>query len=134
MSHRRPHRVNVELTNKLREMYQLFPVLSPATPKGVTIYAVNQRCGRAYYGKRMITVPTWAMTRGKGPGFDLYYLAHELAHVLDFDSMTYNRRAPHGPSFMAHFKRLCPVEFQHFEIGYKPRRAAAAGITRELAK
>ena len=122
---RKPHNIDATLTLELRSMYKLLPLLSPDTPKNVIIYAVKQRCGRAYFGKRMITVPVWAMKRPKGEGYVLYYLAHELAHIANQDAGTSDN---HGPCFMAHFRKLCPVQYQHWELGYKPRRAAAAGI------
>lgn len=130
-NHRRPHRVNAKLTNELREMYALFPAIVKGVPEKVTCYVVDQRCGRAYYAKRMITLPVWVFTRPQGKGFSLYYLAHELAHVANYDAGTFDSRRPHGPAFMEEFKKLCPKEYQHFETGYKPRNAAAAGISRK---
>src|SRR4051794_12961904 len=126
---RNPHRIDAHYTKIAREMYEVFPLLSPGTPANVTVFAVDQRRGRAYYSKRVVTLPLWVFKNPRGEGFALYYLAHELAHIADFDAG--NRNGNHGPTFMAHFMRLCPVEFQHFEIGYKPRNAVAAGIRRK---
>jgi hypothetical protein len=128
MPYRRPHNVCAHHTALARKIYELFPRISPETPRDVTIYAVDQRRGRAYCKRRQITVPVWAFTRPKGEGFVIYYLAHELAHIADYDAG--NRNIQHGPVFMAAFKKLCPIEFQHFELGYKPRNARAAGIVR----
>lgn len=51
-----------------------------------------------------------------------YIIAHELAHsYAGFD-------VHHGPQFMEWLKKLCPPEVIHYELGYKPRNAYAAGI------
>ena len=128
---RRPHRVDAKLTMELRDMYKLLPALVNNVPKDVTCWVVQQRCGKAYYAKRMITLPIWVFTNPRGKGFALYYLAHELAHIANFDAGTWDPRKPHGPAFMEEFKKLCPVKYQHFETGYKPRNAMAAGISRK---
>jgi hypothetical protein len=112
----------------MREMYAKFPHISPETPKDVTIYAVDQRRGRAYYKKRMVTIPLWIFERPRGEGYVIWYMAHELAHIADYDAG--NKNGNHGPGFMAQLKKLCPVQYQHFELNYKPRNAAAAGIRR----
>ena len=112
-------------------MYKLFPLLVNGVPENVSCYVVNQRCGKAYFAKRTLTLPIWVFVNPRGEGFSLYYLAHELAHIANFDAGTYDYRKPHGPAFMEEFKKLCPIEYQHFEIGYKPRNAMAAGISRK---
>jgi len=131
MRPRRPSQVDWSYTGQLRDMYKLFPALVKGVPENVVCYVVNQRCGKAYYAKRVITLPIWVFTNPRGEGFALYYLAHELAHIANFDAGTWNSRKPHGPAFMEEFKKLCPVKYQHFETGYKPRNAAAAGISRK---
>lgn len=130
MTTRRPARINWHMTKQMREMYAMLPLLVTNVPRNVAVYAVNQRCGRAYFKKRMITIPFHAINRPKGDGYTLYYLAHELAHIADDDAGTRDRSKPHGPSFMQQLKRLCPPEYWHWELGYKPRNAAAAGIWR----
>lgn len=87
------------------------------------IFVVDQRRGRAYYTRHCLTVPLWAYRAGIG--YFLYYLAHELAHF-------FSPEAGHGPSFMIWFKKLCPPQYWHHELKYKPRNAKAAGIKRSL--
>src|SRR3954452_8275484 len=95
---RNPHRIDAHYTKIAREMYEVFPLLSPGTPANVTVFAVDQRRGRAYYSKRVVTLPLWVFKNPRGEGFALYYLAHELAHIADFDAG--NRHGNHGPTFM----------------------------------
>lgn len=98
----------------------------PLTPDSLVIYAVDQDRGRAYFnkdGKRVITIPVWATKRGE---LHLeWYCAHELAHHFNQYSGTNDN---HGPEFMRWLKKLCPERSIHFELGYKPRNAASAGI------
>lgn len=58
-------------------------------------------------------------------GYAIYYVSHECSHVIAGHS------AKHGPDFMAVLKRICPVQYIHYETGYKPQNAAAAGISKE---
>ena len=102
---------------------------------GFTIYVVDQRCGRVRYSARTCTIPRWCIKNPetgnaihklgyKGEllsSFWIYYLAHELAHVI-------SKSGSHGSEFMKTFIEICPAELQFFEIGYKPRNAKAAGI------
>lgn len=93
--------------------------------KGWRIYTVNQSRGRCYGGwKKVITIPVWAIKREVG--YKTWYIAHELAHA--FDECIHN----HGPEFMEWLKAICPEDCIHFELTYKPRNAASAGILFEL--
>ena len=94
--------------------------------KGWRIYAVNQTRGRCYGGwKKVITIPVWAI-KDKRPNYKTWYISHELAHA--FDNCQHN----HGPEFMEWLKAICPTDCIHYELGYKPRNASAAGIMLEL--
>ncbi len=103
----------------------------------ISIYAVDQRRGRYKSHKRWITIPKWALVAGKGPGYDFYYIAHELAHAivdqmtskLTYGGMMYMDLTPHGSEFMKAFKKVCPEKYWHYELGYKPRNARMAGIS-----
>ena len=89
--------------------------------KNWSIYVVDQQRGRCYYKAKIITIPVWCLD-DKRLGYKIYYISHELAHVF----------APgdsHGQKFMAEFIKLCPKEYLHYELGYKPRNANIAGIT-----
>jgi predicted metal-dependent hydrolase len=90
-------------------------------PHWYDVYCVNQRRGKCNNSFHYITIPLWAVERSKK--FLEYYIAHELSHVF---SGSHN----HGDEFMKTFRRICPLESQRFELGYKPRAAKRAGIRR----
>lgn len=91
--------------------------------KGWIIQAVNQQRGRCYYKDKTITVPVWALESTR-KGYDIYYIAHEFAHTQAIGH-------EHDSVFMEQFKLICPAEFHHHELGYKPRNAASAGISQK---
>ena len=98
----------------------------------IVYFAVNQSRGRAYYnrkGVRIVTIPKFVIDSDK-PGYLTYYVAHELAH--HYDDVT-GGGVGHGETFMYWLKQLCPKEFQHYELGYKPKFARAAGIRQQEA-
>lgn len=90
--------------------------------------------GRIREGIGRVTVPAFVFKPavnfcGKGlieggVKFAAYYLAHELAHVKANTS-------GHGAVFMEAFRMLCPEHLQYYELIYKPRSAARAGIARK---
>ena len=84
------------------------------------IHPVAQTRGRCYFNAKLITIPTWAIDRSIE--YKSWYIAHELAHAYD------KCKHMHGPEFMEWLKIICPKEFIHYELGYKPRNASAAGI------
>jgi hypothetical protein len=95
-------------------------IIADLKTKGWEFFVVDQSRGRCYYQDRTVTIPKWAFY-STNKGYTEYYLCHEIAHChAPFDN--------HGPAFMAQFKRLCPIEFQHYELEYKPGNASAAGI------
>lgn len=79
------------------------------------------RRGFCYWVSRSLTIPKHALLSER-PGYAEYYLAHEMAHAKA------GKKAAHGPDFMDWLKHLCPPEFIHYELNYKPRNAKAAGI------
>lgn len=95
------------------------------------IYCCDVKRGFCKPESKVITIPLW--TTGESPNHGtpndlwgksmvwVYYIAHELAHAVA-DTVK------HGPEFYEAFRRLCPEELQHYELGYKPRNAKAAGI------
>ena len=117
----------------------------------VKLYAVDQRRGTYNKWKKVIKIPVWiyneetverkctnACVKNVG-NYDVYYIAHELAHaVIDVmkSKMTYGGlmmlprdNGPHGKLFMDTFKMICPKDLWHYELIYKPRNAANAGIS-----
>lgn len=108
----------------LEEMIEVNPKYKALINDGWTFYVVNQVRGRCYYGRKWITIPVHAWKR-QDDGYLVYYVAHEAAHAYAGAS------ADHGPKFMAWLKKLCPAQYIHYELTYKPRQAFAAGIMPE---
>lgn len=90
---------------------------------GWRFYVVNQSRGRCYGRDKVITIPIWIWGAQQNQSFRNWYFAHEIAHA--YDKCVHE----HGPEFMEWLKKICPKEDIHHELGYKPRNAAAAGIT-----
>jgi len=91
--------------------------------RGWRFYVVDQGAGRCYYGHRVITIPLRVIPEKTAKiGYFTYYLAHEMAHVFA------GHGAKHGQVFMDWLKKICPKEYWHYELEYKARNAAHAGI------
>ena len=93
--------------------------------KGWRIYVVDQSRGYCAYRAKLITIPSWVIRKCERTGDigeKIWYIAHEMAHAFDTD------HSVHGQPFMQWLIRICPAEYIHHELGYKPRNAAAAGI------
>ena len=103
----------------MRKPYKLIREIQPTEFKSLSlprraipkIYLVNQRRGRAYLGKDFVTIPQRAETAGKG--YLLYYITHELSHIL-------SKSAYHDFAFYKMFMQICPEKLQHHELKYKP--------------
>jgi len=128
MKQRKPYKIHKAWTNVLNKLVEEMSISNIAN---YTLYVTDTVRGRCYYdpAKRFITVPVWAM-KGNPKGeidFDyrIYYVCHELAHSVA------GRAANHGADFMEAFMIICPPHLQHYELNYKPRLAAAAGIRRQ---
>jgi hypothetical protein len=132
-----PFDIGIDCTPEFRPnmiSYDHMPLLFKDVPQSVKsqakellaadwkIYAVKQNRGRCYYrGKAgVITIPVWAIERAVD--YKVWYICHEMSHALD------KSRSKHGPEFMRILQDICPAESVHYELGYKPRNAAAAGI------
>lgn len=113
--------LSLEMFDMMKE--DIKPHYQIASKLGWKFWVVNSVRGYCIYAKKEITIPTWAIERGID--YYNYYLAHELAHIFVQDEA-------HGQKFMAEFKRICPPDLQHFELEYKPRNAAIAGIANKL--
>lgn len=112
--------------------------LSLAKTCRLDIYCCDVKTGYFQYtggGQSRIVMPLWAITKAKtrnaktglrAVGFDVWYMAHELAHYFNQVDGTDDI---HGPCFMAWLQRICPAEYIHYELAYKPRLASASGIT-----
>lgn len=89
---------------------------------GWKFYPVSQNRGRCYYRGKVITIPVFAILRPTD--YKTWYISHEMAHAFD------TSRSNHGDPFMRILKDICPPEWVHHELGYKPRNAARNGITK----
>jgi len=91
--------------------------------------------GHAYWnstGYYKFCVPFWAYQKQaphKGRkifritprinSYFVYYIAHEISHVLNDPKLQ-----SHGHEFYKIFTRVCPIELQHYELGYKTKTAS----------
>lgn len=133
---RRPVRVDEARSRVLNNVLKVEGI---AIPKGITLFVTDTKCGRYSRKNRNITVPLWAVktshharnsTNGfHDPEYAIYYACHEIAHAMTPDSRV--RGVMHSPEFYEAFKSICPEHLWHYEIGYKPALAAAAGIRRK---
>lgn len=81
---------------------------------GILGYVVNQTRGHAVYSENAFTVPYWAYMRGNG--YFTYYVAHELAHLLNNRSDDF--QPYHKAKFYKHFREVCPEGYWHHEFEY----------------
>lgn len=93
----------------------------------ITTSPVDKGQGWCRYATKHISIPVWVFDECRGEGYGEYYLLHEIAHALA------GHEANHGPVFMAKLIEICPPELVHYELGYKPGLAAAAGIKKPSA-
>jgi len=110
--------LTLDLLHKLQSWPVLLAYFDKAYKNGWKMYVVDQRRGWCRHNTKTITIPKWCMV-DKREGYLQYYVAHELSHIGN---------PGHGENFMEQLKRLCPPEYWHYELNYKPRNAAAAGI------
>lgn len=111
---------------------------------GHRFYVVDQMRGRCYYRDRVITIPLWLWDsatitanlirhlnrmpiREDKLNYRAWYLSHEMAHATNYIHHR-DEADSHGPLFMNELKMICPLNAIHFELGYKPKNALAAGI------
>lgn len=117
-------RKTLEFLQFLAEREVLYPQLNLAFDHAINtgweFAVVNQTHGYCNWARKEFCVPSFIFARPID--YQLYYLAHELAHVFAGSA------AKHGPQFMAEFKRICPTEYHHYELEYKFSHALEAGI------
>jgi len=124
----KPHSIEYELQDERDHVIQ--SLLDQSTiklnffPKGYITRTIQGRGNKRYF-----YVPLWAYhhklytTSYHGQeGYFIYYVAHELSHVVR-DNM-YNFRGLHDSKFYEVFLKICPEEYQYFELYYKPSSAA----------
>lgn len=89
-----------------------------------TTNARSCRGGRAADGSYFIALGAYVIDDAR-PGFLTQVVSHEVAHVAD----VYARgTTDHSVTFYQLFRRLCPLEFQAYELTYKFGAAYAAGV------
>jgi len=113
-----PRKINKEATRTLNLILRGFGISSE-----FPVYVTDTVRGRCDYTNKNLTVPLWAFNDAR-PGYKVYYACHEMAHVVT----PVVKGDVHGAAFQANFKKICPKEYWHFELNYKPKLAAAAGI------
>ena len=125
-----PANINIPFTSKLLiEMNKVEGIShywKLLEAQGWTILVVDQTRGRCYYRDRRITIPIWAVSpskNNKNLGYKEWYVSHELAHAFA------GSNAKHGQDFMEWLMIICPIQYRHYELGYKPRNATQAGIS-----
>lgn len=119
---RKPVRVCEAFTKRLHDLVEEYNM---EIPEGFVLFGTRTNRGRCH-PNGTITVPTWTERRGLGK--TLQYLAHELAHGWVHNAGGCIRY--HNKSFMEYMMILCPEEHWHYELDYKPRAAAGAGINK----
>lgn len=88
-------------------------------------FIADVKSGRARYSTMQFTVPLWTYTKKavigyrKHEGYFTYYVAHELSHLLSYKKYGEDGKN-HSEKFYKIFKLVCPKEYQHFELYYKP--------------
>jgi predicted SprT family Zn-dependent metalloprotease len=91
--------------------------------KDVHGYIANLQRGEAHYQYNAFFVPYWAFNPnhpkniGSKGGYFIYYVAHELSHMIAFKK--HGVRCYHDARFYEIFETICPKEYQHFELQYK---------------
>jgi hypothetical protein len=119
MKHRKPRNTEDTLTEYVRELARKL-----TGDYLDNLYVTDTNTGRVKFKNwkvTTITIPLWAHLDDR-EGYEVYYLAHELAHA-------YGDGWQHNATFYKWFDLICPEEYQHYELEYKPRAAKAAGIS-----
>jgi hypothetical protein len=134
MAVRKPYKINATLTAEVLRHLQAENI---ELPKGWALYVTATVRGRTNYKQKSITVPTWAVEK-EVYSYIIWYACHEIAHIHAEQQGVYkktrkgnrwvSKEGPHGKTFMACLKKVCPEWAIHHELGYKPRNAAMAGI------
>ena len=97
----------------------------------VTVWCVDQRCGKAYQSSGLVTIPLWSLSEKKGKGYFGYYVAHELSHMLA--KKRYGER-DHCVDFYRCFVDVCPSAVQKYEYDYQKRSPKKMRLARRMNK
>lgn len=80
--------------------------------------------GKGRAGEFYITIDTTVIDDPR-PGYFTSVISHEVAHVADCLARD---TTDHTPTFYALLRKLCPLEFQAYELSYRFQAAYTAGI------
>ena len=80
-------------------------------------YIVDGNRGYAHLKQGYFTVPFWAYKKGINDYF-IYYTAHELSHIITWRKYC-DEKGHHDFKFYDIFMKICPKEFQKYELNYK---------------
>lgn len=118
-----PRKILPEYTKMLfsDQSEQIKEIAKTLIAQGWRFYATNTQCGTCYENSKVITIPLHAFRRGAQ--YKTYYICHEMSHAL------VGAKHQHSAVFMRKLIDICPEDCIHYEIGYKPRNAMAAGIS-----
>lgn len=79
--------------------------------------------GYALVEERIVVIPLSVMDRAWGmdklPGYRIWYIAHELAHIKSPPRHGKRKRDIHGIHFIEALKSLCPRRYLKYEKDYK---------------
>jgi len=95
----------------------------------VTLWCVDQRRGRAYFGYNDVTIPQWCLSECNG--YVTWYVAHELSHMLARNR--YGTRG-HTVDFYRALVDICPRPHQNYEYGYQKRSPKKLRQARAIQK
>ena len=85
-------------------------------------YIADVASGTSWDNPYRFTVPYWAYNpsfkknRESNGGYFIYYVAHELSHILGH--IKYGVVCNHDKKFYEMFTQICPEEYQHYELEY----------------
>lgn len=133
---KKPNKIEPQIQNKIDEVIDGILCNTPYNDfrKEIQGYVADVVRGRAYSKEAVFTVPYWAYrptypkNRKTKGGYFIYYVAHELTHLIAHKK--FGGRCNHDSNFYKIFMEICPKEYQHFELGYK-KTAAKYGISKK---
>ena len=138
-----PKQINWPLTGQFfgQSHLSIFrPNLQKMLSEDWKLFVINQQRGFCYHSAKTLCLPEWLSNpkiiqrhierlniipdQEEFENYQIWYLAHEISHYLS------GPKAKHGPIFMENLKSICPSNAIKYELGYKPRNAKAAGISK----
>lgn len=125
MKVKRLKKIQYHLQEELDKTIKSLLVNTEFTSEGIKGYIADVKRGFAHFNYQF-TVPLWTYNKTgsekymKEEGYFIYYVAHELSHILSYKKHGPIKGKGHNKNFYEIFKIICPKEYQCFEIPYKP--------------